>query len=183
MIDSALYHRLAPVTRRFQLRRMFLYLVSIWCVAALIGLALWWSKSTGNGWSPWSLTALFGGTFVASMVAIWLATRNEDDFTKAAQDIEQAFPGLDSSLVTAIEQQPPTPHGTLGFLQQEVVRRAVYHGYQHSWNGVVPKWQMLALPLMAIASLLAFLTIGFGQMLTPNPVSYTHLTLPTIYSV
>ena len=25
--------------------------------------------------------------------------------------------------------------------------------------------------------------LGFDHMITPNPVSYTHLTLPTIYSV
>lgn len=173
MIDSALYHRLAPVSRRFQLRRLFLTLACIWTLATLAGLILWSMKVTGDFYSPWSLPVLLFSTLMASIVGAWFSLSGDEEFARTAHDIEELYPELDSSLVTALEQQPPTTHGTLGFLQQEVVRKAVYHGYQKPWARVVPQWQLLVLPVLAAAGLLAFLTSIVGQTFTQTPATTT----------
>ena len=53
--------------------------------------------------------------------------------------------------------------------------------WDHIWLGMdvpfVDPW--VALTVVATATK----SIRFGTMVTPIPVSYTHLTLPTIYSV
>jgi len=171
MIDSALYHRLTPVVRRFQMRRLFLTLASIWTVATLIGLLLWSLKANGTYHSMAALPTLLATTFIASVIGIWYSMRGGYEFARTAKDLEERFPELDSSLLTAIEQQPPTPHGTLGYLQQEVVRKAVYHGYQNSWLRIVPHWQLLILPVLAGAGLLAFMISVIGQALTTTPLA------------
>ena len=173
MIDSALYHRLAPITRRFQLRKLFITLAIIWTMATMIGLSLWWMKLEGLFYSPLTLPVLCLSIFVVSLTGVWfsLRTRGDGGFGQTAQDIEHCFPELNSSLITAIEQHPAVAHGNLGFLQQEVVRKAVYHGYQHSWSRVVPHWHLLVLPLLAGAGLLAFMISVMGQFMTAIPVS------------
>ena len=171
MIDSALYHRLSPVARRFQLRRLFLTLATLWTLAALLVLSLWWLKSADWFYSVWTLPSVAALTFLATLGGIWFALRSplDEDFSKTAHDIEQRFPELNASLITAVEQVPAVAHGKLGYLQQEVVRKAVYHGYQNSWARVVPQWQLWVLPVLTAAGLLTFLTAVLGYLLTPLP--------------
>lgn len=168
MIDSALYHRLAPVNRRFQLRRLFMTLALVWSLATAIGLLFWILKSSGQFYSVATLPVLLALTFVASLIGIWYALRGEDKFDQTAQELEQKYPDLDSSLITAVEQQPTRAHATLGYLQQEVVRKAVYHGYQNSWSKVVPQWQLLLLTVLAAIGLLSFMVTIVGQAMTSS---------------
>lgn len=171
MIDSALYHRLTPVTRRFQLRRLFLTLAVIWTVATFVGLFFWWLKTSGVYYSPLVIPTLLIIKMLATVFGLWFALRSdgESDFSRTARDIEKRFPDLDASLITAVEQQPVTVSGSLGFLQQEVVRKAVYHGYQNPWAQVIPRWQMLVLPILAAAGLLAFGITLLGTFMSPLP--------------
>ena len=171
MIDSALYHRLAPVARRFQLRRLFMVLATTWTLATMAVLVVWWLKSNAIFHNTWLLPGLVAATFLLTLGGIWLALRddNETGLSRTARDIEQQFPELDASLITAVQQQPVVAHGNLGYLQQEVVRKAVYHGYQNHWARVVPQWHMLALALLAAIALLALLISALGTLLSPAP--------------
>ncbi len=163
MIDSTLYHRLSPIARRVQMRRAFLWLAGIWSITGLAGLALWWMKSS-LGWFSWpSLIAFLAVTSILTLTGLWLALRHDDNFVRTARRIERRFPELNSSLVTAIEQQPASPAGTLGYLQSEVVRRAVYHGYQHGWHRIVPQWQLVATAMLSLISLALLLVSTGGQ--------------------
>lgn len=171
MIDSALYHRLTPVTRRFQLRRLFLTLAIIWSVATLVGLFFWWLKISGVYYSPLVIPTLLIIKMLATIFGLWFALRTdgESDFFRTAQNIEKRFPDLDASLITAVEQQPVRASASLGFLQQEVVRKAVYHGYQNPWSQVIPRWHMLVLPMLAAAGLVAFGITILGTFMSPLP--------------
>ena len=171
MIDSALNHRLMPITRRFQLRRLFLTLAVIWSVATCVGLLFWWLKIEGVYYSPLVVPVLLATKLLATVIglAFVLRSNGESEHERTALQIERRFPDLDASLVTAVEQHPRTVHGSLGFLQQEVVRKAVYHGYQNSWAKVIPQWQMLALPMLAAVGLMAFGVTVLGNFLSPFP--------------
>ena len=171
MIDSALYHRLMPITRRFQLRRLFLTLAVIWSIATCVGLMFWWLKIEGIYYSPLVVPVLLVIKLLATVIGLAFALRSngEGDYEQAALQIERRFPDLDASLVTAVEQHPRSVNGSLGFLQQEVVRKAVYHGYQNSWAKVIPQWQMFGLPMLAALGLLAFCVAVLGNFLSPFP--------------
>ncbi|MGI9517745.1 MAG: hypothetical protein ACR2NP_11910, partial [Pirellulaceae bacterium] len=158
-MDSTLYHRLSPINRRVQLRKLFVTLATIWFLAAAAGMAFWWLNATGVWYSFWTLPVLLMGAFAATLWGFWFSLREDEDFHETAIRIEHRFPELDSSLITAIEQKPRVPHGTLGFLQHETVRRAIYHGYQHSWARIVPQWHLLIAPLLGCLVLLGFLIV------------------------
>ena len=163
MIDSTLYHRLSPVTRRLQILRALLTVATVWILAGMTGLVLWWLKWSFGWYSLVGLIVFLSVTTVLTLVGLWFAFRTDDGFVRTARQLERRFPDLDSTLLTAIEQQPRGPAGSLGFLQTEVIRNAVYHGYQNPWQRVVPQWQLLVAGALSVLGLLVLLISAGGQ--------------------
>ncbi|MDG2013822.1 MAG: hypothetical protein P8J33_09970, partial [Pirellulaceae bacterium] len=91
MIDSALYHRLMPITRRFQLRRLFLTLAVIWSIATCVGLMFWWLKIEGIYYSPLVVPVLLVIKLLATVIGLAFALRSngEGDYEQAALQIER----------------------------------------------------------------------------------------------
>ncbi len=169
MIDQTLYFRLAPVASREQRYRVAIRLAIVWFAATAAGIVLWWMK-TGLGWqSSWVFVAWLGVTAVASLIVVAMAIRRVEDFRYTVRRIESAYPDLDSVLQTAVEQQPATAHGTLGYLQQDVVRKAVYHGYQNPWSRSVSRGGRSIAWLCCGAALAALFAVAVGQLLA-NPL-------------
>ena len=52
MIDQTLFNRLSPVARGLQQYRLVAWLASIWLVAGVAALIMWWSKRVGGGIRP-----------------------------------------------------------------------------------------------------------------------------------
>ncbi len=167
MIDTSLYHRLSSVRRRLQMRRALLMLTTIWTLAAMAAIALWWLKLNQGLQLPMGLAVLLAITLVATLAGLWFAMRDEGDFSRTARQVESNFPELDSALVTAIEQQPTQINRPLGYLQSEVVRRAVYHGYQHRWQRIVPQWQLLLAAVISGLSFVVLFASIAGQYFSP----------------
>ena len=92
--------------------------------------------------------------------------RQSEEFGDTVSRIERTYPELDGVLVTASQQHAPSPQGTLGYLQQDVVRKAVYHGYQNHWLSAVPRGRFVFVALTCFLGLVIFITATLGQFLT-----------------
>jgi hypothetical protein len=166
MMDPALYFNLASVTRRLRLRRLLMMLAGVWILAAFVGFIV---LTTGSE-DGWQHSARLGTFLVAvgcaTAITLWAGFRNLQDVAPAARLVESRFPELDSALITAIEQKRVRASEPLGYLQTEVVRKAVYHGYLHRWQQIVPGWHLLAGTGLCGLSLVALLTSIFGGFST-----------------
>ncbi len=162
MIDPALYFTLSSVTRRLRLRRLLMTLAVVWVVAAIIGFVVM-ATGTGEGWQHSARLGTFlVAAGIATAITLWTGFRNLQDVAPTARLVEEKFPELDSALITAIEQKRQRASEPLGYLQATVVRKAVYHGYVHRWQKIVPGWHLLAGTGLCCLSLIALLTTVFG---------------------
>ena len=66
MIDQTLYNRLIPVNRREQVFRTFWMLATVWFVAAICGLLLWWLRANYGWFSMYALSSLIVLTLLVS---------------------------------------------------------------------------------------------------------------------
>jgi len=171
-INSTLEHHLNMVVGRERLRRVLAFLAVAWvgvAIAAVILLLINRSATNSidlffpNAWIWLGLSAI-GVTIVAVLVAI--ATGRSVD--QIAHRIETDFPDLDSVLITAIEQRSRQDQ-PLGFLQQDVIRRAVYHAWRNDWRAVVPSWQIIVSSGAAMAGLISLAIAGVTLLFTHQP--------------
>ncbi|MEX2187193.1 MAG: DUF4175 family protein, partial [Pirellulales bacterium] len=66
--------------------------------------------------------------------------------------VELAFPDLDATLLTAIEQRPAGGDGRYGFLQEGVLRQAFFHSYKNQWTELVPTRRLVLAHAANVAS-------------------------------
>ena len=158
-MNHILSQHLDPVARRYRVRQVCTTLAICWLVAAIIGLTM----LIANRVSGWYSSTMIPSTLIVFAVSTLLgmiycfrhAVRKDSGYRWIAAKIENQFPELDSSLMTAIEQQP-AENKTYGFLQQEVIRSAVYHDLRNRWANMIPGWHLLAAPF---ATFFSFMTL------------------------
>ena len=177
-MERTLYNQLLPVVRRFRFRRIMMSLALVWSLGTAIMGCLYLLNLTGQidprpYWLPILIT-----TAVVSLLTLVVAARTSKTIEQVASDLERQFPELDAILLTAIEQKP-IDGPRYGFLQRDVLRRAVAHSFQNHWPATVPGWQMFATPLVAFVMLLAFaagiLSVAFrSKDLPPDPTIAFH---------
>lgn len=171
MIQPLLKERIRPAMRRIRMRRMMLAMAAVWVFAALIVIAMivisQMQQVSYREYWPWILGLAGAGSFAASVWG-WVTGGN---LNYTIQRIEETFPDLDSALLTAVQQQPEPGERTLSFLQQDVVRQAVYHSYDHSWPSVVKFGQRLMSPLANLTGLVTFAAAVMTLMLYRPPVN------------
>ena len=154
-MDQTLYKRLKPVVRRMQFRRVAISLAFIWCLGALIAIAIYFLNQNQVFDSSRLLWFVVGGTVLASLIGAANAFYHSKSVAQVAEELEKQFPDLDATLITAIEQQKKNGE-RLGFLQQDVLRRAVTHSYLNSWPAIIPGWHLIAAPVAGLIGLIAF---------------------------
>jgi hypothetical protein len=169
-MNSSLYHRLKPAIRRIQFRRVAITMACIWfCAALVIGLMVLLNRSGSLdvGAIPvWVLPAAVAGiSGIGFLIALFRPIKSAE----LAETIEGAFPDLDAGLITAMEQRS-TDGQPLGFLQQDVLRRAVNHSYANKWESVVPGWHLFASPLAGLIGLLALVAAMLQLTFFPKPM-------------
>ena len=170
-MNHILTQHLEPVAKRYRLRQACIAFAICWLIAAIIGGGMLIANRFSGWYSTTMIPAALVGFALATLIAVvYLARRSvrRNRYLWLATKIEERFPDLDSGLVTAIEQQPNDRHA-YSFLQQEVIRNAVYHDIQNSWKEMVPKWQVVLAPITTIVSLVACSLVVIGLVLFVVP--------------
>ncbi|MHC4369327.1 MAG: hypothetical protein ACYSW8_17090, partial [Planctomycetota bacterium] len=94
-----------------------------------------------------------------TIVIFYKTRRMQPDYKAAARNIERQHPEARALLLAAIEQEPESPDGQLGYLQESVIGEALKHSAGHDWlQSVAPRKLMLA-KCGQIASLLLLLLV------------------------
>lgn len=159
-MDDTLYQRLLPVAQRLRFRRVGAALSVVWFVLALIAAVVWWLHRSGGlatgSLAGWNLSWwMLGGATLMTLVTAVVAWRSSPSVEQVAFELERRYPELDAVLITAVEQRP-APGQPYGFLQMDVMRKAVTHSYANEWPKLVPTWQLASLPLAGVVGLLLF---------------------------
>ena len=143
MSDSRLVRRLEEVARRQRRLSGLRFDTVAWLVACL-GCAALALLRVGPTSLWWSLPCVLG-TIGAGL---WIFRRRATDLHRAAIQIEQHFPDLDSRLLTAVGQEPSDTERTYSYLQEHVLTDVVAHSRQHPWTEVIAtsrlRWWKLA---------------------------------------
>ncbi len=165
MINRIVQEYLEPLVARIRLRRFWLVVAAV-AVAALIVMAVCWmlKPQVGPQLRGWLVLGLGVGFFAFGAVAglAWHRRRYRDDFRRAANLIERASPDLEMRLATALEQIPEASSGRLSYLQQELIREAIYHGISKPWNAMVPRWHLVGAISAALVGLMLVAMLGFA---------------------
>lgn len=160
-MDHVIYKRIEPVIRRTRFLRVAWTLALIWSLSLMIALVLIYLNRTSELDVSQVGFPFLTATLVASVIGVCFGLFKSESPLKTVKRIEREFPELDSSLLTAIEQQAEEGK-SLGFLQQAVMRRAVTHSYENSWASLVPRWQLITAPLVGFFSLLGWMIAMIG---------------------
>jgi len=168
MIEQALRKRLQPTVNRRRRLYLALWLSICWFVAILIGtgliVAYWllgWKSTVAN----WALCITSG---LATLLILHQSLRLRLDYKAVARDIERKHPELKALLLTAIEQEPDQPGGSLSYLQERVIGEAVRHAVKYDWLRSVSLTK-LALAQICWFVTLALLIAAFSQLLPSRP--------------
>ncbi len=173
MIERQLKQQLDRVASRMWAIRILAGLAAVWTMVAGVG-AVWLALRV-QVWFQADIA--FGGLVavaaaVSLIYALW-AGRFARDPHRVGQVIERIYPDLNSSLLTAINQRP-TRDGRYGFMQESVIRQAIFHGMSRRWAKVSPKWRValaFAANMTAMALLVSVLTLVAGISDANPPVS------------
>ncbi len=170
-MDQHLLKRIQPVLKRINRVRFWSAIALAWLVTATVVFALLISNLSGGIYYPSRvlIPVLIGlGLSLTLVATIWYRlTRCTGE--QAAQLIEQQFAGLDSRLITAIEQRPDPQTGLYSFLQYDLIRHAVYHSFQAPWHKTVPNWRLFSASFAAVSSIVAFIVLitAYGWFARP----------------
>lgn len=139
MIHNRLLEELDRIQRRHRKLHLWRALAVGWFLVAAVGVCMSVLASTG-GWVPsWTLPLLAALACLATGVSVFLATRRTPGRLNVARQIEEEYPELDSVLLAALEQEPESPDGRFGFLQENVIRGALAHSRHHDWDETAPE--------------------------------------------
>ncbi|MFP6675743.1 MAG: hypothetical protein VB878_11750, partial [Pirellulaceae bacterium] len=156
MIERRIHRRLMPVANRFSSYRAGIALSIGWLLAALLGSMLLWANKSWGWYSPVVPAVLvclgIVGAISGRLLGWWLSR----DLSVVANRVEVRFPELDHRLLTAMEQQPRGGRQQLDYMQESVVREALYHDYQHSWIQTLPFGRLLTAHAMSLVAFLYF---------------------------
>lgn len=137
MSHHAVLRRLEDVARRVRQMRLAMQLAAVWLVGAAVAmLALWVGHNEDRSVGGW-LPAIVCASLAVGAICVLRAWRAESDLRQLARRVESAFPDLDASLLTALDQRP-SGDGRYGFLQENVLRKAFFHSYKNRWTEIVP---------------------------------------------
>lgn len=162
MIDGRLLAALERVAVRFRRLRFWQSLAAAWLATALVGV-LCAAVMARTAWRPANAVALLAAAgLIAAIGCVVRHFIGRRDYHWVAQQIEARYPELKSCLLTAIEQRPELPGGQYGFLQDRVIRQALYHAQQHAWPGVVSSQRMAGAALLNLATLGMFVAVLAG---------------------
>ena len=168
MIEQALRKQLRPTVNRRRRLYLALWLSACWFVSFLIGIGLigaywlWGWKSPAANW------ALCISTGLATILILYKSRRLRVDYKAVARDIEHKHPDLKALLLTAIEQEPDRPGGSLGYLQERVIGEAVRHAVKYDWLRSVSSTKLL-LAEIAWFIMLTLLIGAVSQLLPSRP--------------
>ncbi|MBA2115437.1 hypothetical protein [Bremerella alba] len=156
-MDHELIIHLDRVARRLRSFHFWSGMGIVWGSAAIfIGLLYAFNQATGRILDGSVLiVAAIGVT--GSLLVIWTSSRSARNVHQVANLVESKYPKLDSVLLTAVEQQPNSLTGRLGYLQQDVIGQAIRHAHSHSWENVITPGQLRWARLAACAGLAATL--------------------------
>lgn len=145
-------------------RRLFGWLACavVWLASAAVGAVLLRIDWLLSEVSFWLAPSLLVASALATGIACWLATRTTWDPRWIARRIEAKHRDLDSLLVTAVEQEPQTPDGAVGFLQDRVLRAALAHNRDNLWQNDVPRGRILTTQFTGLASLSLLVLVIVG---------------------
>ena len=166
MIEQALRKRLQPTVNRRRRLHMALRLSACWFVSILVAIGfigaywLWGWKSPVANWT------LCLSTGLATIFILYKSLQMRLDYKAVARDIERKHPDLKALLLTAIEQEPDRPGGSLGYLQERVIGEAVRHAVKYDWLRSVSPTKLLLAEIGWIVALT--LLIGAMSQLLPK---------------
>jgi hypothetical protein len=173
-INPTLRDQLEVVMRRERFRRVCSFLAIAWIIVAMAGAVVLLVNQSAtselDAFVPHAWIWLLIGAVLATVLALVGAVMTSKSIHQIARQLEADFPELDSALVTALEQNPGEKK-QLGFLQQDVIRQAVYHGYRNDWNRIIPAWQLAVASVAAAVSLAGLLTGSLSLWMIGSPGS------------
>lgn len=171
MIERRLQQQLDLVAARVRQVRLWWGLAIAFSTCAAAGGVLVWLFHFQQVYFAQALILL--GIFTAWSVglALLLALRGIRNYRQIAARIERKFPELDCALITAVEQQPELPNGQYGYLQQQLIRQVLLHGFRHPWKQAVPASRMVKGQIATIAGvfLLAISMTALSSLRRPVP--------------
>ena len=179
-INPTLDEQLDSVVRRERFRRVCSFLAVAWILVAVASAVVLLinraAASELDAFIPNAWIWLASGAAAATILAIVFAAMTSKSVAHVARQLELDFPELDSVLVTAIEQRPGK-NRKLSFLQQDVIRAAVYHGYHHNWKRIIPTWQLSLATFAAVIGLAGVCIGGLALWFTDPPESNSSVHL------
>ncbi len=162
MIQQRLLEEVERVAGRYRRLYRWSAISVVWLAAALVGTGL-----LGFGWrtgwtSTWTAPTLALVALVPTCFAVWLGGRLTRDSHWAARRIETRHPELATLLLAAIEQRADRPGGRLGFLQETVIRSALAHNRDTTWEEDVPAERIRAVQVAGLGALAALIVVTIG---------------------
>ena len=155
---------LQPVIMRRQLLRKWRFMTSWWGLLLVVSAGTWAvslieGSSLGFGWASWFVGALLVGT----LGILFHARRKRGvDYQQVARDIEEKYPELHASLLTAVEQKPDPKTGKFNFLQERVINKASEAFLDTGFANAAPMSKIKSLRIAAFA-LLASICLVLSQ--------------------
>jgi hypothetical protein len=147
----------------------------LWC-----GAGLWLVLGASLPLIAWTIASpvhrgiLMAVAATATLTAALLVARRAIAPRTVARRIEQTFPDLDGSLLTALDQHPDVTTGELGYFQKQVIYQTLAHSRQRDWRDIVPTRQLAAAAtahsfaaVLALACLTGSITHVPGQAAPP----------------
>ncbi|MDP6448141.1 MAG: hypothetical protein QF805_30390, partial [Pirellulaceae bacterium] len=101
------------------------------------------------------------------LIALLISRRSARDSRWLAGRIEERHPSLNQLLVTAVEQTPN--EGRMTYLQETVIRDAMFHGHRYNWTAVVSRGRLLLGHVVTVLSLLLLGCVSVTLAWLPAP--------------
>ncbi|MCC7423399.1 MAG: hypothetical protein IT428_24245 [Planctomycetaceae bacterium] len=105
----------------------------------------------------------------ATLTVALLVARRPFAPRAVARLIEQTFPDLDGSLLTALDQHPDVTTGELGYFQKQVIYQTLAHSRRSDWRDIVPTRQLAAAATAhSVAAILALACLAGSLTHVPS---------------
>ena len=168
MIEQALRKRLQPIVNRRRRFHVACRLSISWFVAAMAAIGLVVADWLWGWRSPFATWGLCGATLLATIVVLYRCLRAGPDYRAVARDVEKRHPDLRALLLAAVEQEPQSPDGQFGYLQERVIGEAVRHAVGHDWLRSISSVKLWSAQLAGFVAML-FLALVLSQLMPSIP--------------